>query len=150
MSARYLAQINVARLLYPEGDERVGEFFANLDRINALAESSDGFIWRLQDEETGDATSIKVSPDPQLIVNMSVWRDLESLKAFAYRSDHAGIMAKRRQWFEAPTEPALALWWVEQDAMPSAEQGMARLRYLRKHGPTGEAFNFQTVGEFCD
>ena len=148
MPDRRLAQINVARLLHPEGDERVAEFFANLDRINALAEASDGFVWRLVDEESGNATGIAVSPDPQLIVNMSLWRDLDALKAFAYRSDHAGIMAKRREWFSPPEEAHLALWWHEGEDVPRVEEGMARLNYLRKHGPTGKAFTFATAGQF--
>ncbi len=148
MSSKLLAQINVARLLHPEGDERVSGFFDNLDRINALAEGSDGFVWRLKDEESGNATSIAVSPDPMLIVNMSVWRDIEALKAFAYRSGHAQIMAQRRDWFEKSSEPMLALWWVDENAMPRPEHGLARLNFLRKKGPSEKAFTFATAAQF--
>lgn len=149
MGERHLAQINVARLLHPEGDSRVAEFFANLDRINALAEASDGFVWRLRDEESGNATGIVASPDPALIINMSVWRDLDALRAFVYRTDHAGIMAKRREWFEKPKEAHLALWWTE-GTMPRPEQGLARLAYLRRHGPSEKAFDFASARQFCD
>ena len=148
MAQSFLAQMNVARLLHPEGDERVAGFFENLDRINALAEGSDGFIWRLTDEDGGDATGIRVSPDPLLIVNMSVWRDVETLKAFAYRSGHAQIMAQRRDWFEPSDQPMLALWWVSENAMPRPEHGMARLNFLRRKGPSEKAFTFATAAQY--
>ena len=115
----HLAQINVARLLHPEGDERVAEFFANLDRVNALAEQSDGFVWRLKEEAGGNATGIAISPDPNLIVNMSVWRDAEALFEYVYRSAHTPMMAKRRQWFDRASGAYQALWWVEAGHVPT-------------------------------
>ena len=45
-----LAQLNIARLLAPIDSEQLVDFVANLDRINALADQSPGFIWRLQSE----------------------------------------------------------------------------------------------------
>lgn len=45
----HLAQLNVARLLYDLEDARIDEFRNNLDRINALAESIEGFVWRLKE-----------------------------------------------------------------------------------------------------
>lgn len=137
-----LAQINVARLLHPEGDARVAGFFAALDEINALAEASDGFVWRLQDE-AGNATAIRVDPDPLLIVNISVWRDRESLMAFAYRSNHAQFLARRREWFAPHASAGLALWWVEAGHRPRPEEAMARLRFLGNHGPSNNAFTFR-------
>jgi len=149
-SNRSLAQINVARLRFPEGDDRVAEFFANLGRINTIAEKSDGFVWRLIEEGGDNATGIKLSADPNLIVNMSIWRDIEALRAFVYRTEHAGIMAKRRAWFEPLHEAHQALWWVDKGSRPSVEQGMARLGLLRRHGPSASAFNFQTASQFSD
>lgn len=146
---RSLAQINVARLRVPEGDPIVADFFANLDRINALAESSDGFIWRLKDE-AGNATGIQATPDPLLIINMSVWRDIEALRHFVYRSAHSGIMRRRTEWFEPLGTAHQALWWVEAEQMPTESEGMARLALLREHGPTREAFTFATAGQFND
>ncbi len=137
-----LAQINLARLLYPEGDPRVAGFFVALDEVNALAEASDGFVWRLQDE-AGNATGIRVAPDPLLIVNLSVWRDRDSLAAFAYRSDHAKVLARRGEWFAPHEGASLALWWVEAGHRPSPAEGMARLRYLERHGPGRHAFTFR-------
>jgi hypothetical protein len=63
----------------------------NLDRINALAESMPGFIWRLQTEE-GDATSIRPFENENMLVNMSVWRDIKALNDYVYRSAHVELM----------------------------------------------------------
>jgi len=138
-----LAQINIGRLLHPQGDPRVQEFFDNLDRINELAERSEGFVWRLQEEEGGNATGIAVSPDPALIVNMSVWRDAESLFDFAYRSAHTPVMAKRRDWFERPGGAYQALWWVEAGRRPTTEEGLSKLWLLDRFGPSPQAFTFK-------
>ena len=140
---RQLAQINVGRLLHPEGDPQVAGFFANLDRINALAEQSDGFVWRLKDEG-GNATGIQVTPDPQLIVNMSVWRDAEALFEFTYRSAHTPIMTKRRQWFERASGAYQALWWIEPGHVPTIEEGLAKLWLIDRFGPSPQAFGFKT------
>lgn len=148
MGKRQLAQINVTRLQYPRDHPQLNEFFANLDAINALADASEGFVWRMVDEEGANATGISVSADPQLIVNVSVWRDLEALKGFVYRTEHAKIMAKRRDWMVKSDQPSLALWWIDREAYPRAETAMARLEFLRRHGPSEKSFTFQTAGDF--
>nr|MBA3896833.1 DUF3291 domain-containing protein [Sphingomonadaceae bacterium] len=120
------AQINVGRLVAPEGDPAVADFFADLDRINALAETMPGFVWRLQGEG-GNATGIQPTPDPQFIVNMSVWADADALFAFVYRSAHTPVMARRREWFGRFDGAHQALWWIEAGTVPSVEDGLARL-----------------------
>lgn len=139
-----LAQINVARLLRPEGDPQVQEFFDELDRINSLADGSDGFIWRLKEEDGGNATGLSFSPDPNLIVNMSVWRDADALFAFTYRSAHTPVMAKRRQWFERASETYQALWWIEAGRRPTVEEGLAKLWLIDRYGPSAQAFGFKS------
>ena len=37
----------------------MADFVANLDRINALAESAPGFVWRFQ-TDAGDATAARL------------------------------------------------------------------------------------------
>ena len=77
MSACELAQLNIAVMKEPLESPAMADFVANLDRINALAESSPGFVWRLQTEE-GDATALRPLGDDTL-VNVSVWKDVELL-----------------------------------------------------------------------
>lgn len=139
-----LAQINIARLLKPEGDPQVQEFFVNLERINALAEQSAGFVWRLQEEAGGNATGLAISPDPNLIVNMSVWRDADALFDFTYRSAHTPVMAKRRQWFARAQGTFQALWWVPSGHRPTIEEGLSKLWLIDQFGPSPQAFGFKS------
>ena len=92
-------------------DPRLAEFVAQLDEINALADRSPGFVWRLQ-TDAGNATDIKVSDDPRLIVNMSVWESLDALTAYVYKSGHLRVLSRRKEWFERLDTPSIALWWI--------------------------------------
>lgn len=142
MSGWRLAQINVGRLRAPVGHPMIADFADALDRINALADSSPGFVWRLQGEG-GDATDIQPkADDPLFAINMSVWTDLDALAAYAYRSAHREIMRRRREWFEA-MDVYMCLWWVPAGHTPTVEEGMARLAHFEAHGPTAQAFSFK-------
>jgi Domain of unknown function (DUF3291) len=77
MSNYELAQLNIGLIKGAMDSPIMADFAASLDRINALAERTPGFVWRLQTEE-GDATSIRPFEDERMLVNMSVWRDVES------------------------------------------------------------------------
>jgi Domain of unknown function (DUF3291) len=138
----HLAVFNIAKLVAPMDDPRIDDFRDNLDPINALAEQSPGFVWRLQDE-SGNATSITPYPDPMVITNMAVWESIDALADFTYRSEHREFLRRRREFFEAPTEVFLVLWWVPDGHVPTMEEAMARLDHLRAHGPTPHAFTFR-------
>lgn len=140
MSSYHLAQLNIAHLASPLDSPELADFVANLDRINALAERSPGFVWRLQTEE-GDATGIDHF-GTDLIVNMSVWEDVQRLHDFVYRSAHVGIMRRRKEWFHK-MQIYMTLWWVPAGHRPSLEEAEARLQHLREHGPTARAFTFK-------
>ena len=137
-----LAQINIGRLTAPQGDPRVQPFFDALDRVNALADAAPGFVWRLQDE-SGNAMGISYSPDPLLAVNMSVWRDADSLFDFVYRSAHTPVMARRRDYFQRFDGAYQALWWVEAGSVPTVQDGLSRLWLLDRFGPCPQAFTFK-------
>lgn len=142
MSGWQLAEINVGRLVAPYGSPPVAEFVANLPKINALADAQPGFVWRLTGEGD-DATDIQAFDDPMMAMNMSVWESLEALAAFVYRSGHRDFMRRRREWFEAPADAYLALWWVPAGHRPTPAEGRARLEALRRDGPTPFAFSFR-------
>ena len=143
MSAYELAQLNIATLLEPLESQRLADFVANLDRINALAESSPGFVWRFQTEE-GDATAER-SFGENVVANMSVWRDVESLNQFTYRSAHVEILKRRREWFERVAQPIMVLWWVPKGHRPDFAEAKAKLDLLRALGPTAGAFTFRAA-----
>jgi heme-degrading monooxygenase HmoA len=141
MSGYELAQLNIGRIRGPMDSPIMAEFAANLARINALADESPGFVWRLQ-TEAGDATALRPFEDDDLLVNMSVWRDLASLTAYVYRSAHVEVMRRRREWFQRMDQPSLVLWWVARDHRPELVEARGKLELLRSRGPTPQAFSF--------
>jgi Domain of unknown function (DUF3291) len=144
MSRFQLAQVNVGVIKGPMVAPVMAEFAASLDRINAVADGSPGFVWRLQTEE-GDATSIRPFENENLLINMSVWRDLKSLNEYVYSSAHAQVMRRRREWFERMQEAYLALWWIPAGHRPTIPEAIAKLDGLRANGPTADVFNFRQV-----
>src|SRR5258708_487401 len=142
----HLAQINIGRMLAPLINPIMAGFGEQLNVINALADNSPGFVWRLQTLE-GDATALRPYEDELILVNMSVWASLADFSAFAYASNgqHHRVMQQRRQWFERFDGPYTALWWVPAGHIPSVEEAKERLDYLRTHGESPYAFSFKTV-----
>jgi hypothetical protein len=141
MTSYHLAQLNIAKMKYPAEAPEMAEFMNNLDRINELAEQSPGFIWRLQTEE-GDATGIDFY-GPDILVNMSIWQDSKSLHDYVYRTSHAQIMSRRKEWFERFEDSYTVLWWVPEGSIPTLEEANKKLELLRAEGPTAEAFSFK-------
>lgn len=142
MTAKHhLAQVNIARFHKP-ADPSNADFMNALDQVNALAEASPGFVWRLTGEGN-NATDLKPYDDPNILVNMSVWESVDALAAFVYRNlDHRGVMRRRREWFEE-MPVYMALWWIPAGATPTVEEAKAKLALLEKLGPTPEAFTFK-------
>ncbi|MEE4192577.1 MAG: DUF3291 domain-containing protein [Halieaceae bacterium] len=136
-----LAQLNIAQMRTPFEDPSMQDFVDNLDRINALADASLGFVWRLEDEE-GNATAYRPFGD-DLLVNLSVWEDLESLKSFVFQSAHADIMKRRGEWFDRMPQAYLVLWWVPAGHRPTEQEAGEKLELLRSQGPTPDAFTFR-------
>lgn len=136
-----LAQLNVARLVAPIDDPRIANFVSQLASINALAESSPGFIWRLQ-SDGGNATDLPFNDDPLMIANLSVWESVEALQAFTYSSRHVEVLRERRSWFEKPELPHFVMWWVPSGHRPTLSEARERLELLRAYGPGPEAFVF--------
>jgi hypothetical protein len=138
----HLAQVNIAKLLYPLDHPAMADFVNNLDRINALAESSEGFVWRLKDEDN-NATAIKIYDDDSLIVNLTVWENIDSLFQFAYRTDHVEIFKRRKEWFEKMPVMHMAMWYVPAGHLPTVPEAQERLTRLREKGDTPLAFSFK-------
>ena len=140
----HLAQLNIARAKWPLEDPQMAEFVDNLERINGLAEKSPGYVWRLQDD-SGDATSIQLFDDPQIIVNMSVWDSVDALKNFIFNTHHVDFLKRRYDWFEKMQQASHVMWWVEPGHLPTAAEAVNRLEHLRDHGDTANAFGFRAT-----
>lgn len=140
-SKHHVVQVNIARAKAPLDSEMLASFMAELEPVNALADSAPGFVWRLQTEE-GDATSLRPFPDDQMIVNMSVWESIEALWEFVYSAGHLTVMRRRREWFNR-MEDHQTLWWIPAGHEPTVDEAKERLELLASSGPTAEAFTFK-------
>jgi Domain of unknown function (DUF3291) len=141
----HLAELNVGRLHLPLEHPATAEFVAALPEINALAEASPGFVWRLRDEATGLSSSyVRADDDPLLIINLSVWETPEQLHDYVYRSAHTPFLRRRRDWFRK-LDVFLVCWWVPMGHVPTVDEAMDRLEQLRRDGPSNEAFPLRAV-----
>ncbi|MEB8342943.1 DUF3291 domain-containing protein [Streptomyces endophyticus] len=145
MTGFHLAQVNIGRLVAPLTGPELADFVAQLPEINALADGSPGFVWRMVDDAGEDATGFRPdSADDMILINCSVWESVEALRAFTYHSDHLRVLSRRREWFQRMAEAHQALWWVPAGHRPSAAEAMERVALVREHGPGPEAFTFRT------
>ncbi|KAB8315679.1 DUF3291 domain-containing protein [Tolypothrix campylonemoides VB511288] len=137
----YLAQINIALMKAPIDDPIMAEFAAALNEVNAVADQSPGFVWRLQ-TSSGNATNIRAYPDPRMLVNLSVWQSVEQLKDYVYKSLHSEFFVRRRKWFEKYQREHFTMWWIPAGYVPTVEEGKAKLESLSLHGDSPESFTF--------
>jgi hypothetical protein len=143
MADHQLAQLNVARLLHPLDHPDLASFVENLAPVNAMADAAQGFVWRLQDE-SGDATGLRPFGD-DMIVNLSVWEDLESLRGYVFGNAHSALLRRRREYFVPMETASVVAWWVPAGHRPDLDEAADRLERLRSHGPTPYAFTLRAA-----
>lgn len=141
-----LAQLNLARAKYPLSSAEMADFIALIAEVNAAAEASEGFIWRLRDEGDG-SLSIRLSAegldDDAMLVNMSVWRDLAALRAFVIDNPgHRAVMKRRAEWFHRAIEPMTVCWFVDEGEIPTVADAQATMLELRRSGPSEQLFEY--------
>lgn len=141
MAALHLAQLNVARLVRALDHPQLEPFVSALDEVNAVADESPGFVWRLQ-EESGNATGVRPWGE-DMIVNLSVWSDVASLEAYVYGAAHAAVLKQRRMFFTRMELPSLVLWWVPNGHRPTLDEAHERLAALESDGPSPYAFTLR-------
>lgn len=146
MAQYNIAQVNIGRIRAELDDPVMAGFVNRLDEINALADSSPGFVWRLI-ESQGNATYLRPFDDPWMLLNMSVWQSIEHLRQFVFGTSHKELLRQRHEWFEKLTDVYAALWWVPVGHIPGVDEAKQRLAHLQKHGPTQLAFTFRKLFE---
>jgi hypothetical protein len=138
----HLAQVNVARLRAPMDDPSMREFAAAVGPIHRLAHTSPGFVWQMH-VDGGHGVCVQPAEGGPVFVNLTVWRDYDALHEFTYRSPHAGFLKRKTRWFAPTPQPSTALWWAPAGDTPTVEDALRRLRHLRTHGPTPQAFSLR-------
>jgi hypothetical protein len=144
MSKYHIAQVNIGRIRAELDDPIMAGFVTRLDEINALADSSPGFVWRLQTNE-GNATYLRPYADERMLLNMSVWETVESLRYYVFKTAHVEMVRKRQAWFEKFSGAYAALWWVPVGHIPGIDEAKKRIEHFDFHGPTQFAFTFNSV-----
>lgn len=128
----------------PKGHPQVQGFF---DRIKAAFEAAEGTHGCLDRRGNRPPEFGPRFYDPAADAGapqtLSVWADLESVFAFAYRGPHAEALRGRKEWFVEPQWPTYAAWWVADDHLPTWQEAAERLEHLHDHGATPFAFSFK-------
>ena len=145
MSGYHLAQLNLGLFRAPLDSDEMAEFRRALEPINALAEATPGFVWRLKDDDGGSSSFVEVPgmDDPLWAPNMSVWESRDALEHFMYKSGHASYLRRRAEWFQRPGGLINVLWWIPVGEIPTLDDAVRRLRHLEAHGPSQEGFGLR-------
>jgi len=114
--SRHLAQLNIGRFRFPTDDPRMADFMNNLDLVNALAERSKGFVWHV-----------------------------EALERFVWQTIHKRFYGRRPEWFDTMDAPHFVMWWIPAGHLPTLEEAKERLAHLTAHGPSDQAFGWESV-----
>lgn len=147
-AGHHIASFNWGVLSYDWDDPRVADFANGLDAVNGLAARSDGFVWRLGDD---DMEAAQLDPDgslggnPRLASTLSVWRDVPSLEHFVWNTLHKRFYDRKAEWYAPGQGPRLVLWWVPQGHRPTIAEAAARKALLETQGPSADAFGWAQV-----
>lgn len=143
MSTYQLAEINIARMKGVNiNDPIMKEFVDNLDAVNAIAESSAGFVWRLKDDNN-NATALDPYHDEQVIINVSVWESIDTLEHFMYKTFHSDFLRRRKEWFQTFGKAYTALWWIPEGQFPTMQEAVDKLDFLQQNGPSPTVFDLK-------
>jgi hypothetical protein len=143
MNSYHIAEINIARMKGVNiNDPIMKEFVDNLEKVNAIAESSEGFIWQLKDDNN-NATEMNPYDDEQVIINVSVWESIESLESYIYKSMHSDFLKRRREWFHSFGKVYTAMWWVAVGEVPTLQDAVDKLEHLQVYGASEKVFDFR-------
>lgn len=143
----HLAHLNIARAKYSLDAPQMKEFVEDLATLNVIAQTSEGFIWRL----AGAANNIiefQLPSDDNVIINFSLWSSLDSLKNFISNTQYGEFMRRKSEWCESMPEENHVLWWQEEGVIPTVDGAMVRLEHLRSYGDSPYAFSFKVPFTF--
>jgi Domain of unknown function (DUF3291) len=113
----------------------------NLDRVNAFAERSEGFVWRLK-RESNNPTAIRPASGPTMAVNLSVWESVKALERFVWATMHKQFYNRKGDWFERLKTPNFVMWPIQSGHTSDLEEALARLVHLTAHGDCDFAFRW--------
>lgn len=137
----HLAQFNIGRMTYDLDDPRAADFVAGIEIVNRVAEQSDGFVWKYE-TGMGGVVQDDVDNDPRMLVNLTLWKSIEALRHFTYKTLHKHFVTRKAEWFAPLGRAHLVMWWVPKRHRPTLEEAQAKLALLRQNGSTEAAFDW--------
>ena len=144
----HLAELNLSVWKYdPDTNKASRGFLDNVDRINALAERSDGFVWRIRDEERDENGRNAICDGPETLMTMSVWDTAEHLEHFVFKTLHKRFWERKEEWFGRMDSHHVVMWWVEEGHRPTMIEAKERLDHLNAKGESDFAFTWETLGK---
>ena len=138
-----IAQFNIARARWDLDDPRMKPFMDTVPMMNALAERTPGFVWRLNDDR--EMLRTHFADEPRLTMTLSVWENVESLRHFTWNTLHKKFRLRTHEWFEVMDEAYLAVWPIADGHRPSPAEAVEMLTELRRTGPTGRVFGTEAL-----
>lgn len=137
----------------PVGTDVVQGFVDRIADVYAAADGSAGFFARsIRDVHTWEHSWGPMRlpqcappdlPMTQFAMTLSLWRDLESVAAFAYHGVHREALSHRAEWFRTGAWPAYAAWWVDGAHRPDWQEAIERIDRLHTQGASAHAFTFR-------
>ena len=143
-----IAEFNFGTLKYPWDDPRIADFQNNLDRVNSIAQRSEGFIWMLPEADMEAAQNDPKGPladRPNTASTLSVWKDEASLYDFVHATLHARFLARASEWYVPNDRAHLVIWRCEEGHRPTIDEGLAHWKSLQVNGPTEHVFDGKTL-----
>jgi hypothetical protein len=141
----HVAQMNWGILRADWDDPAVAGFVDNLDRVNGVAERSEGFVWRMTDADMEAAQNDPAGvfgANSRLASTMSVWATPEALERFVRETIHGDFVKRRLEWFEHRDEPTYVIWPVPAGHIPTLTEAKERLDLLKMNGASPDAYDF--------
>jgi hypothetical protein len=138
--------LNVAR--EPFSQPQMRGFVERIPAIFAEASAAPGFIafapaMSLAPDDPAMVWPAAKPADHEAAMTLTLWRNLESVFAFAYSRLHAEALQIRREWTVRPAWPTYVAWWIADDEEPTWRDAAQRHEWLTTRGSTPDAFDFR-------
>ncbi|MCP5075411.1 MAG: DUF3291 domain-containing protein [Rhodobacteraceae bacterium] len=117
----------------------------DLKRVCGLTESADGiFLW-INEEEIAEHLA-RQGCENLTSATVSVWLDVDRLRAFTYKGTHGYYLDRALESFEVVALPHSVLWPAAKGYRPMADEALERSVDLKENGPGERAFGMGPPG----
>jgi hypothetical protein len=120
-------------------------FFEAGGNVFAEADRTEGYLWGADPAEDYVWPNFAGDQETRVVQTLTLWRDLDCVRNFAYHGAHLGALRRRSDWVTRGSWPTFVAWWHPDDAYPTWGEASKRLERLHEHGPTPDGFTFNAA-----